>query len=443
MPDRPNVLVVLTDQMRAQAMGCAGNDDVQTPTLDRFASEGRQFTRALSPDPVCSPTRASILTGQYPHAHGEIENHLRLEPDRPTLAERFAADGYRTGYVGKWHLDGDGKPGYVPPGPRRRGFDYWEGFNRGHDYHRGHPRFTEDGDCYWEAGYQPAVQTDLALDFLDEQAGAADPFFLMVSWGPPHTPFDAPDAYSDRYDPAGLNLRPNVPDEMDTPDLRAALAEYYALVTSLDDQFERLLDALDARGVADDTVVVFLSDHGEMLGSHGRQRKNYPFAESVRVPLLVRYPGVVDPGESDAPVSLVDLLPTLLGLTGGDPPEDLHGRDLSPHLRGDGPPAPDRDAVYVEGQVAYDEAWRSVHTDRYALTVDRRLDARYLFDLQADPYEQENLVDDPEYADVVDRLRDRLLSLASAYDDRHVMATDVMRRVGNDPLEPRGRMFEE
>lgn len=433
----------MCDQMRGQAMGCMGNDDVRTPTLDRMAGEGRLFTRAYSPNPVCSPARGSILTGRYPHVHGEIENHMRLPVDQPTVGEALADTGYETGYVGKWHLDGDGKPGYIPPGPRRYGFDYWEGFNRGHDYHRGHPRFTDDGDCYWEDGFQPVVQTDLTIDFLEAQADAADPFFLMLSWGPPHTPFDAPNEYSDMYDLEDLDLRPNVPDEMDTPELRRDLAEYYALITLLDDEFDRLLDVLDRLGMAEDTVVVFLSDHGEMLGSQGRQRKNYPFEESVRVPLIVRYPDQVEPGESDALVNLVDLVPTVLSLCDVEVPECVQGRDLSSHLCGeeDG----DRvghEAIYIEGQLPYDETWRAIRTDRYMLTVDRRLDTRYLFDTERDPYQRENLANSPETMPVEEALRDRLIAMGHEYDDRHLIAGEIATETHTDPLEPRGDIFD-
>lgn len=442
MPDRPNVLLVLCDQMRAQAMGCMGNDDVRTPTLDRTAAEGRLFTRAYSPNPVCSPARASLLTGCYPHVHGEIENHMRLSTDVATVSGALSDAGYRTGFVGKWHLDGEGKPGYVPPGPRRQGFEYWEGFNRGHAYGRGHPRFTDDGECYWEEGYQPAVQTDLAIDFLEEQADAEDPFFLTVSWGPPHTPFDAPDEYSDLYDPADIDLRPNVPDELDTPDLRENLAEYYGLITSLDDQFARLLDTLDRHGMDDDTVVVFLSDHGEMLGSLGRQRKNYPYEESVRVPLIVRHPDV-EPGESDALVSLIDVPPTLLSLCDVPVPGPMQGRDLSAHLRGErDADEAGHDALYVEGQLPYDEAWRAIRTERHVLVVDRALDVQCLYDLDADPYQRENLAGRDDVADLEESLRDRLVDLAAAYDDRHLLAADVARRYHADPLEPRGDVFD-
>lgn len=443
MPSQPNVLLVLCDQMRADAMGCMGNDAVRTPTLDRIASEGRLFTRAYSPDPVCSPTRGSILTGCYPHVHGEIENHMRLPTGQPTLSRELADAGYETGYIGKWHLDGDAYPGHIPPGPRRHGFDYWRGFNRGHEYYNGHPCFTDDGDLYWEEGYQPTVQTDMAIDFIEEQDETDNPFFLYLSWGPPHTPFDAPDEYSDTYDPEALDLRPNVPDDWDTTDLREDLAEYYALITSLDDQLDRLVQSLERNDLARDTIVLFLSDHGEMLGSQGRERKGYPFEESIHVPLVLWCPDRIEAGESSALVSLVDLMPTLLSLCDVSVPASVQGMDLSSRVEGAG----DRDeagheALYLEGQLRSDETWRTVRTDDHMLTVNRQLDTQYFFDMADDPYQQENLAGRKEVEDQETALRERLFALAREYGDRHVVATEVATRTGSDSLTPRGGTFE-
>lgn len=413
MSDRPNIVFVLGDQMRASAMGCAGNDQIQTPTLDRLAEEGVHFERAYTPDPVCSPARASILTSQYPHRHGVVENNLRLDT-RDSLAHCLQNDGYATGYVGKWHLDGTPKPGQIPSGERRQGFEFWRGFNRGHRYHDGHPHF-EDGTVHWEGGYQPALQTEMAQEFISEHAGE-QPFFCFLSWGPPHTPFDAPDEYSPLYDPDELALRPNVPDAADTGELRTDLAEYYALVTSLDDQLSRLLATLDEQGIADDTVVVFTSDHGEMLGSLGRYRKGYPFEESIHVPLLVRYPGAFNTQSTDAIVNLIDLAPTVLELVGIPIPEHMQGRDFGPLLRGNETDA--FDETYIEGQLTKEEAWCTIRTDRYMLTVDRALDIRHLYDTVEDPFQLNNRAGDPDVADVQGKLFDRLTEQFERFEDR-------------------------
>ncbi|MFB6218247.1 MAG: sulfatase-like hydrolase/transferase [Halobacteriaceae archaeon] len=438
----PNVLFVLTDQMRAHAMGCAGNPDVETPALDRLAEEGVHVTNAQTTKPMCSPARGSIVTGQFPHTHRVIYNQLRLPTDGPSMGHAFRNRGYQTGYVGKWHIDVDEDgPGRVPPGPRRQGFTDWEGFNSGHDYHRGHPRWDGDGQLYWEEGYQPAVQTDISLELIERYAAFDAPWLLFLSWGPPHPPFDAPEEYRERYDPGELELRPNVPEtaeelygrpgmEKDFDDLREDLAHYYGLITSLDDQMERLLDRLDELGEAEETVVVFTSDHGEMLGSQGRYHKGTPFEEAMNVPLLVRYPEAVPPATSDAVVSLADLLPTLCSLSGIEAPETVQGRDVAAHLRGEteGP-----DAAYGEdwrvgnadpSQEDYGpwgQPYRVLRTRGHSICVDYTLETQYLFDMAADPYQTENLAGDPAHADLEAELRDRLFEWAHAVDDNEFM----------------------
>ena len=408
-----------------------------------MAASGRLFERTYAPDPVCTPCRGSLLTGCYPHEHGNVANHMRL-PDQPTVASELRAAGYATGYVGKWHLDGEAYPGYIPP-ERRQGFDFWRGFNRGHEHLKGHPHPNPDGSVDWEDGYQPAVQTDLFREFVaDHCDGDADrPFFGLLSWGPPHTPLEAPEEYSAMYDPEELDLRENVSAEMDTPELRADLAEYYALVTSLDDQMERLLDALDEQGIAEETLVVFTSDHGEMLGSHGRQRKNYPHEESVHVPLIARQPGTVPAGERvEELVSFVDLMPTVLSWCDVDVPGRVQGEDIGPLLRGaDATPHPE--GVYIQGQVPYDETWRAIRTEDAMLAIDRGLGTQFLFDTDADPSQMENLAGRDDAAGREEDLRETLVEMLYRYDDRDFTAVETSQRSNvNSILEPRGDIFD-
>jgi arylsulfatase A-like enzyme len=424
MPTRPNVVFVLVDQMRAAALGCMGNDQVRTPTMDALAEDGLRCTSTYASNPVCSPARASILTGRYPHTNRHITNDLHLPTSETTLADAFGEAGYDTGYIGKLHLDGEGLPGYVPPGPRRQGFEYWAGFNKGHRHLHGHPEFDDDGAFRGRAGdYQPAYQTDLAIDFVEQDR--ADPFFCFLSWGPPHPPFAAPDEYSERYDPDALDLRPNVPDEL-AAEVRPILAEYYAMITSLDDQLERLLDTLAAEGIADETIVVFTSDHGEMLGSHGLWGKGVPYEESIHVPLLMRYPDCIHGGdELRAPVSHVDYFPTLAGRCDVSIPDPVQGRDLTPVIDGDADPP---EAVYIEGELTSDESWRALRTDRFMLAIDEDLTTRHLYDMGGgDPYQESNLAGESR-RQLEETLRERLLDAAYRYDDRQLMARDIDQR---------------
>jgi arylsulfatase A-like enzyme len=432
---RPNLLFVLTDQLRAQALGCYGNERVDTPTIDRLADDGLRFETAVSTNPVCTPARGCIQTGRYAHEHRAIMNWAPLREDLPTLGTCFADAGYRTGYVGKWHLDGEtghpetidfgSPPGFVPPGPRRRGYGFWRGFNDGHDHHDGHPRFTRDGEYHRErpGEYQPTVQTDIAREFVERNR--EEPWFLFLSWGPPHPPFDAPADYADRYEGRALDLRPNVPPETEAV-ARENVPEYYGMITSLDDELQRLLSTLDDLGLAEDTVVVFASDHGEMMGSHGMARgKSNPYEESIRVPSIIRYPRAVDGGRvSEAIASSVDYLPTLASLCDVPIPEGVRGRDLSAHVRGEA--APPDEAAYLQGALAGD-GWRAVRTDRYLFAVDRRLGPRHLYDLREDPYQTRNLVGER------DRLVDDLLEtlVERAYDCRDRQITSHAFRRGS------------
>jgi len=417
-PDRPNVVLVLADQLRAAALGCAGNEQVHTPTIDRMSEAGVWCSRCYSPDPVCTPARASLLTGQYPHVHRAIANNVRLPAGATTLADRLRGAGYETGYVGKWHLDGTPKPGHVPP-ERRRGFDYWRGFNRGHQHLRGHPRTAPDGSVDWETGYQPAVQTDMAIEFVERHAGS-DPFFCLLSWGPPHLPYEAPPEYADRYDADALSLRPNVPDRM-AAQARRDLVAYYGMITSLDDQVARLFDALDRAGVDDETLVILTADHGELMGSHGEYYKGQPWEESIRVPLVWRYPGTLPAGRTvEEPVSLVDVAPTVLSLCGVDVHDGVQGADLADVLYGRA--TTDRAGVYVEHAVGGDDAWRAFRTADHLLAVDRTGDPDLFFNTADDPYQRNDL------SDLIhdrQRVRRRLVEAARTYEDRA-----FLRRIG-------------
>lgn len=409
----PNLLFVFADQMRASAMGCSGNADVQTPTMDRLAQQGVRCVNHIANTPVCGPNRASLLTGTYPLTHGVVGNDLAVRTDLPSFGSLAKAHGYHAGYIGKWHVDGLPRDKFTPPGPRRLGFDdTWAVFNCTHDYMN--PRyFTDTPELVTAEGYEPVVQTDMALDYLDQRADDGRPFCLMLSWGPPHDPYAAvPEMYRELYDPDVITLSPNVQAQSDNPlatrwklDCRRTIADYYAAVTALDDQLAKLLDRLDTLGLSDDTLVVFCSDHGDMLWSHGWMKKQSPYEESIAVPLLMRWPnGLPSGSECDALIGTVDLLPTLGGLLGWELPVNVEGRDLSAALRGNSPAAQEKfpGSVLIANHVDGDEAavqgmptWRGVRTatHTYAERAGRR--PWLLFDNVADPDQMNNLIDQP------------------------------------------------
>src|SRR5580704_6507423 len=219
-----------------------GNSDLRAPSLSRLAEEGIVFPRCYTACPQSSPARAALLTGRYPHAAGVFEDNIPMPLEQATLSTAFleAAAGYRTGYIGKWGLDGVDDPGFVPPGPRRRGFEYWAAFNRGNRFYQSR-YFRDRAEPILATGFEPDYQTDLAIDFIKQNR--RNPFFLVLSWGPPHPPRNPPERTADLYTPAKLTVRENVPEELASL-AQSEYAAYYAVCTALDQCLGRLLDAL-------------------------------------------------------------------------------------------------------------------------------------------------------------------------------------------------------
>ena len=412
-PRKPNLLFLLADQWRAQTLVSAGDADLQAPNLDQLAVGGVYFSRAYASNPACSPSRASVLTGRFPHACGVPRNNLPLPLGEKCFSEVLLKAGYATGYIGKWHLDGQGEPGFVPPGPRRRGFVFWAAFNRGHRYYDSIYYRDEDKPIR-PGGFEPDYQTDLAIEFIKENRDG--PFYLYVSWGPPHAPRTPPPNYAKLYDPWQFYLRPNVP-ESHAEKAREALAGYYGLCTALDDNVGRLLRALDEAGVAEDTIVVFTADHGDMLGSHGLDYEGVPYEESVRIPLLLRYPRMIEAGQTnDLLVSSVDLMPTLLSFAGASAVRDVQGEDLSQQiLRGTGFRP---ESIYCQGQLGTRGEWRMVVRGLDKVVAGRDLAVTHLYNLGQDPYEMENLAGDPAHRTRRDEMRAILLDWMRRMSDR-------------------------
>jgi arylsulfatase A-like enzyme len=405
---RPSILLILPDQMRGQALGCMGDPDVRTPNLDKLASQGVLFRNTFANTPVCCPARAILLTGKYAHKNGMVANDLRLRESETTLAEILGAVGYRTGFIGKWHLDGGPRlPGFVPPGPRRQGFAYWAANECDHRHFR--PTYFRDTDRpVTEDRFEPEVWTDRAVEFLKQTRD--DPFFLVVSMGPPHDPYGAPDRFMRLYDPAKLTLRPNWVEGVPGAG-RKEIAAYDAAITAVDEQVGRLLRALDDLGRAEDTIVVVTSDHGDMLGSHGQRLKRKPWEESIRVPGLVRYPAKVKAGRtSEALLTHVDLAPTLLALCDLPVPKAMQGSDLSGVVLGTADRGPDSAFFQIFVPFAGDitpRPWRGVRTDRF-LYARTEAGPWLLYDLADDPYELKNLADDPAHSTLRERMEAKL-----------------------------------
>lgn len=411
MSPRPNVVFVFADQWRAQAFGYAGDPNVRTPHIDALAASSVNFHQAISGIPVCCPYRACLLTGQRPLTHGVFLNDVCLRPKGVTLGEAFASAGYQTGYIGKWHLDGHGRSQPIPP-ERRLGFDYWKVLECSHDYNRS--AYYEDDfpdKRHWE-GYDAFAQTRDAREFIRGRAKDG-PFFLMLSWGPPHSPYDtAPPEFQALYDADKIRLRPNVPESM-ADQARQWLKGYYAHCAALDQSVGDLLETLDQCGIADETIFVFTSDHGDMLGSQGETQKQRPWEESIRVPFLLRHPGY-RPAVLDTMIDAPDIMPTLLGLCGLSIPEGVEGCDYSDLIKG-GPDPSDGVGLltcpHPFGQWSSlnqgGREFRGVRTQRHVYIRD--LNGPWLlYDLAEDPFQMKNLVGDPRFA-VLQRDMENLL----------------------------------
>jgi arylsulfatase A-like enzyme len=424
-PPRPNVLLIICDQLRAQALGCMGNPDVKTPAIDRLASEGLQFRNTFANSPVCCPARAVLFTGQYAHKNGMVANDLRLRESSVTLAKLLKAEGYQTGLIGKWHLDGGPRePGFTPPGPRRQGFDFWAAYECRHDAF--HPLwFRDDSEPMRSTNFEPQALTDVAVDFLKNRKNG--PFFLVLSIGPPHDPYGAPEKYTKLYDPQKLTMRLNWKEG--TPQAgREEIAAYYASITAIDDQVGRLMGVLKDLDLEKNTIVLFTADHGDMLGSQGARLKRKPWEESIRVPGVLRWPARVKAGRTtDALFSHIDFAPTLLSLSGVKPPAEMQGSDLSRAVLGETDKGPD--LVYFQIFVPFDGdgtpfGWRGVRT-AHAMYARSEKAPWVLYDLEKDPDELRNLASDPAAESLRDRMEDRLATWMKDTGDSWKFDSDV------------------
>ncbi len=418
---KPNILFVLTDQWRAQAFGYAGDPNVRTPCIDALAARSINFRNAISACPVCTPQRACLLTGRLPTTTGMFLNDLYLPSEELCMAEIFKDAGYKTAYVGKWHLDGHGRDSYIPP-ERRQGFDYWKVLECTHDYNQSFYYAGEDPTKRQWEGYDAYAQTEDANAYLREQADGGDqPFLLFIGFGGPHFPHDnAPAELKDLYPPESLVLRPNVPPEQEERS-RKELQGYYAHCTAIDRCVGSLCQTLETTGLAADTIFVFTSDHGDMHGSQGKRswRKQVPWDESVCVPFLCRYPAIQEGGRLvETPLNTPDILPSLLSLAGVGIPGTVEGEDRSAWFRG----VVDEDRAVLFMSVApFNDsdfkAYRGVRTRQY--TYVRDTDGPWLlYDNVKDPFQMRNRIGDAALATEQARLDAELSrQLARAGDD--------------------------
>ncbi|QDP98065.1 sulfatase-like hydrolase/transferase [Microlunatus elymi] len=430
---RPNVVLIISDDQGAWALGAAGNPEIQTPHLDALAASGTRFSNFFCTSPVCSPARATLFTGQPPSKHGVHDwisaHHVGADGidflrGQPLVTDVLSDHGYRCGLSGKWHLGANDQP--------HRGFEHWFAHQLGGGPYYGAP-VVRDGELINEPNYLTEAIGDDARTFLESADGHQDPFWLSVNFTAPHAPWkdNHPEEFTKLYQDTEFASCPQEPDHPWTryssggwplgreQDVRQSLVGYFAAISAMDRQIGRIVDDLRDRGLLESTVIMFLSDNGYSCGQHGVWGKGngtYPlnmYEEAVKVPAMISMPGTIPAQICDELISGYDLAPTLLELAG-----------LRPDALGDGPGSSFADLITGGDQprdrvVIFDEygATRMIRTRQWKYVLRRGDEPDELYDLDADPGERNNLVEDPGRRDRVAGLRAELEDWFGRYAD--------------------------
>jgi arylsulfatase A-like enzyme len=486
MPDQPNILLIFTDQHRLSAVGAYGDTPCRTPNLDRLAREGVRFENAYTTCPVCSPARATVMTGQLPHTHGVTSNVHNLGcnvhelRDRPELlSRRLETAGYSLGYTGKWHLGTDNTTAYGAPNepslPRDVGFEgqnfpghggggfaypEYKAYLEAHGFEHEVKPWSEPAKSVWPAGELedpvestvPYFLAEHTIGLIDDFAARDNPFFIWHNFWGPHGPYYVPSEFIEMYRDVEIPIWPNfywpsrdIPgphhakihperEALRWDDWATAIRYYYAFTTFIDSQIGRIIDHLEKTGELSNTIIVFTADHGETLGSHGGMTDKgwHHFEETHRIPWMIRFPDGAHAGDVPAElVSLADLYPTILDMAGGSWDADaIHGESLLPLIRGE---ATDwRDTIVTE--------FGGVNSLATTMRTIRHGNLKYgynccspdeLYDLDADPYETTNLIDSPVYRQAVREMRGRLVRwVDETHDPIRYRLNDALKYLG-------------
>jgi arylsulfatase A-like enzyme len=466
--ERPpaNIIFIFADDHAAHALSAYGSQVNQTPNIDRLAREGMLFRNAFVTNSICAPSRAVILTGKHSHLNGVFTNRERFDSAQVTFPKLLREAGYQTAIIGKWHLKSE-----------PTGFDYWEVLPGQGTYYN--PDFRTPQGVVQHSGYVTDIITDKVLEWLENGRDAERPFMLMYQHKAPHRRWEPGPEHLTLYDDISIPEPPTLFDDYDgrasaagtqemtiadhlydrdlkfvaPPQLDEAqlelwnesygpknaefeaanlrgddlvrwkyqryIKDYLRTIASIDDNLGRLLDYLDRSGLAENTVVIYSSDQGFYLGDHGWYDKRWMYEESLRMPLLVRWPGVVEPGSQNSDlVQNLDFAQTFLDIAGAVPPADMQGQSLLPLLQGNSPDGW-RDAIYYQyfeyPAVHSVRRHYGVRTARLKLIHYYEIDEWELFDLDEDPLELRSVYDDPEYAADFERLKELLIGLRTQY----------------------------
>lgn len=428
--DRANVIWILCDQLRADALSYRGDRNVRTPNIDNLARQSVRFDRAVAGAPWCAPFRGSLLTSLYPNQNGVYRVPAPLNPTIPTITKPLKEHGYHTAWVGKWHLDGSNENTHFVPPERRGGFDYWLGYENNNNQNETYVFGTGNEKPFLLPGYETDSLTDVFLDHLNEhcknknEEGKVQPFFASLSVQPPHDPYVPPHDIGDKEyfkHPEEIQLNPNVPQIKKIQDRsKMDLAGYYGMIENLDKNVGRVMQAVKDMGVERNTYIVFFSDHGDCHGAHGQVQKSSPWEESIRIPFLIASLGGsyhMNLAATDAVINHVDIAPTTLGLCGIDQPDWMNGYDYSsqcikptrPEYKTNLKQSPEPESAYLQ-QVpekkrphTVNKAWRGVATrDGWKYVCIPGHDW-LLFNTFEDPYEMDNRVYNSAYQEDKER----------------------------------------
>ena len=441
-PPRPNIVLVLVDDMRWDEMRAAGHPFIDTPNMDRVAREGARFLNAFACTPLCSPSRASFLTGQYPHTNGIIDNTARPSHALQVFPLELQRAGYRTGFFGKWHMGNDASP--------RPGFDHWvalPGQGEAID-----PALNVDGEQVHGKGYTTDLLTDYVERFMDRSSDR--PFLVYLAHKAVHPNviqrddgrvvpipgqpggFVAAERHRGRYAGRTMPRRANAfkpplgkPALLrqidDLPPLGAKTATSdeeirgrQEMLLAVDDSLGRIVAALERKGVLDNTMIVFTSDHGYFYGEHGlNEERRLAYEETIRIPLLIRYPSLAKAGSTPSEMTLnLDLAPTLLGVAGLKPTAEIQGRSLAPVLKGEAREWRTSFLVEYFTDTVFPRirnmGYVAVRTTRHKYIHYRELEGMdELYDLERDPYEEINLVERPDARETLQQMQGELRRL--------------------------------
>ncbi|WP_139959680.1 sulfatase family protein [Flavicella sediminum] len=441
---KPNVLIILADQWRAQATGYAGDPNIKTPHLDSLAAISVNFKNAVSGMPVCSPFKASLLTGQRPLTHGVFMNDVQLDTNAVSMAKVLSKQGYETGFIGKWHIDGHGRLQNVLPGNRRQGFQFWMGNECTHNYNGSVYYDNDDPKRNIWKGYDTFAQTDAAIEYMNTKDTSEKPFLLLLSYGTPHAPYhSAPKEYRAKFRPEDMILRGNVPEHMKKK-VRKDLAGYYAHISALDDMIGKVVQNLRNTNQLDNTIIVVTADHGDLLGSHGAYKKQQPYKESAGVPMLYHIPQSMNitPGTRDALMNSEDIMPTILALCDVEIPDTVEGINYRPYLEGKENVGESTLLTCVQPFGQWNEVqhggkeYRAVKTKKYTYAKDLK-GAWLLFDDENDPFQINNLVGNKAYASIQNNLEKELAKLLKDTNDEFLPGRHYVDKWGY-PLDATG-----